>query len=81
MNLQEAYKIVYEDMMNSGCCLFKGIYDAKHGSDSFMFGIETVLEYIASNVSEECHENFDNMFMNNMSKCESECNNDDTSGG
>ena len=30
--LQDAYRMVYNDMLNSGCGLLVGQYDAKNGS-------------------------------------------------
>ena len=53
MTVQEAYSIVLNDMLNSECGMFVGNYDAKNGSDEFMYGISTVMEYIAYKVYDE----------------------------
>lgn len=60
----KAYKIVYDDLMQID--LFKGIHDAKHGNNNFMYGIATVMECIAHGVSEECLEKFNKEFTQNL---------------
>ena len=45
MNKQEAFKIVYDEMIKNQ--LFCGVYDAKNGNVHFMYGISTVMEQIA----------------------------------
>ena len=62
----EAYKIVFNDLMRIN--LYKGIYDAKNGNDTFMFGISSVMESIAAGVSEDCHNEFSKIFIQNMIK-------------
>ena len=64
MNKSEAYKIVFDDLMQ--CNLFRGIYDSKHGNNNFMYGIATVIEYIAHGVSDEYLEKFTKEFTQNM---------------
>ncbi len=61
-----AYKIVYNDLMK--CPICRGIYDAKHGKDSFMYGISLVMEAIAYQVSEKTLDEFNDIFMDNMTK-------------
>lgn len=68
MNKTEAYKIVFEDLKK--CELFTGKYDARHGSEKYMHGIATVMEVIALGVSEDVHDEFDIMFINNMIESE-----------
>ena len=51
--VQDAYRIVYNDILNSGCGLLVGEYDAKNGNEKFMYGISTVMEWIAYRVSQE----------------------------
>lgn len=65
-NLQNAYRMVFNDIMNSGVNLFKGIYDAKNGDVSFMYGIETVMGYLAYKVSEADYDNFSELFTQNI---------------
>lgn len=65
-NLQNAYRMVFNDIMNSGVNLFKGIYDAKNGDVTFMYGIEAVMEYLAYKVSEADYNNFSELFTQNI---------------
>ena len=66
MNKQDAYRIVLDDLM--GVNLFKGIYDATYDekTNNFIYGIQTVMESIAYGVSEECYDEFSNMFLANV---------------
>ena len=64
--VREAYKIVLNDILNNGCGMFVGNYDAKNGSAEFMQGIETVMEYIAYSISDEQGDDFSNLFIKNM---------------
>lgn len=50
------------------CPMFRGEYDAKHGSESFMYGVATVMEYLALKVSEEFYEEVSDIFVKNMVK-------------
>lgn len=52
------------------CELFSGKYDAKNGSETFMFGILTALECLAGMVSDEFMENFSREFINNLIESE-----------
>ena len=45
--VKDAYRIVFNDMMNSECGLLVGKYDAKNGDEKFMHGIDVVMEWIA----------------------------------
>lgn len=65
-NLQNAYRMVFNDIMNSGVNLFQGVYDAKNGNVSFMYGIGTVMEYLAYKVSEADYDNFTELFTQNI---------------
>ena len=47
MTKQEAYKIVYNDILNRDIGLFLGRFDAKNGKPEFMYGISTLMEFIA----------------------------------
>lgn len=68
--VQDAYRIVYNDILNSGCGLMVGEYDAKNGSEQFMFGISTVMEWIAYRVSEADGDAFSEMFTKNLVESE-----------
>jgi hypothetical protein len=67
---QDAYRIVFNDMMNSGCGLLVGQYDAKNGKEEFMHGIATVMEWIAYRVSEEQGDDFSDLFVKNLIESE-----------
>lgn len=64
--VQDAYRIVFNDMMNSGCGLLVGKYDAKNGNEKYMFGVDTVMEWIAYKVSEVQGNDFSELFTKNM---------------
>lgn len=64
--VQDAYRIVFNDMMNSGCGLLVGRYDAKNGNEKYMFGVDTVMEWIAYKVSEAQGDDFSELFTKNM---------------
>lgn len=66
MNKQKAYKIVFEDIINSGCDLMVGKYDAKNGNKEFMSGVLTVMEWIAYRVDEKVGEQFSDHFVRNI---------------
>ena len=63
---REAYRIVLNDILNNGCEMFIGKYDAKNGSDKFMYGILAVMEYIAYSICDEQGDDFSNFFTKNM---------------
>ena len=68
--LQDAYRMVYNDMLNSECGLLIGQYDAKNGSKELMYGIDIVMEWIAYRVSEADGDAFSDLFLKNMSESE-----------
>lgn len=71
MTKEEAYKIVFDDLTREdGYPIFRGIYDAKNGKDSYMYGIAHIMEYIAIQVSDQARDNFEDMFLKNMMKSE-----------
>ena len=63
---REAYRIVLNDILNNGCEMFIGKYDAKNGSAQFMYGILTVMEHIAYSICDEQGDDFSNLFTKNM---------------
>ena len=70
-DLTHAYRLVFQDLISSNAPnLFKGIYDAKNGSEKYMYGINTVMEHIAykADPTEETYNSFSDMFMRNMIK-------------
>ena len=62
MNTKEAYQIVYKELIKNG--LFSGCYDAKHGSMTYMYGIEAVMGEIAFEAGE--FETFSKCFSQNL---------------
>lgn len=68
MTKEEAYGIVFNDLVR--CNLFTGIYDAKNGKRDFMFGIATIMEFIAYNVSPNTYNDFNSLFYKNMTTSE-----------
>ena len=64
--VKDAYRIVFNDMMNSECGLLVGKYDARNGDEKFMHGIDTAMEWIAYRVSEKQGDEFSAMFFDNM---------------
>ena len=50
------------------CGLFVGRFDAKNGNIDFMYGIETVMEYLASLISEEYCNEYEKEFINNLGR-------------
>lgn len=68
--LQDAYRIVLNDILNNGCGMFVGEYDAKNGSKEFMHGIATVMEHIAYNVSDADGDTLSDLFIKNLIKSE-----------
>ena len=64
---KQAIKELLTDLTNSSA-LFRGIYDAKNGSEEFMYGMITVMEAIAYKVDEDYAEKFTQNFLKNMQK-------------
>ena len=48
------------------CELFIGKYDARHGKEEFMYGIETVMETLADMISTKKADEFCKLFTENM---------------
>lgn len=68
--IQDAYRIVFNDMMNSGCGMLVGNYDAKNGSAEYMHGVLMVMEWIAYRVSDPQGDDFSDLFVKNLIKSE-----------
>lgn len=68
MSKREAFEIVYNELIKNP--MFKGTYDAKHGDEHFMYGICTVMEVIANNISEEKYDEYSTLWVDNMLKSE-----------
>lgn len=63
---RKAYKAVLADLQRVP--LFQGRYDAKNGSESFMYGIHTVIEFIEDGAGWNPYS--DDGFMANMAASE-----------
>lgn len=63
-NEKEMLKGIIEEMRE--CNMFNGIYNAKNGSVQFMYGISTVMEYLAYRISDEYGDSFSDTFVNNL---------------
>lgn len=65
--LQKHYEAVLDDLVVNGPNMFIGVYDARlKTSDDFIYGIQAVMEYIASKVGDERHKDFENSFLDNI---------------
>ena len=69
MNKEEIRKLVSKMMERP---MFRGEYDAKHGNESFMNGIATVMEYLASLVDDTFCQEVSDIFTHNMIKSQDE---------
>ena len=65
--LKNAYKLVYDDMVKSSG-LFVGKFDAKNGNKEFMYGIGTVMEFIALSAGEQTYDDFEKIWFENFEK-------------
>lgn len=68
MTKQDAYKIVYNDILNRDIGLFLGRFDAKNGKHEFMHGIGTLMDFIAYESSEADYDNFQEIWFENFQK-------------
>lgn len=65
MDKEEIRQLVLEMIE---CPMFRGEYDAKHGNESFMYGISTVMEYLAARVDDAFYQEVSDAFICNMVK-------------
>ena len=65
---KKVIKSTIEELME--CELLRGKYDAKNGNEHYMYGIATVMERLALEVSEEYSEKISNIFIKNMIESE-----------
>lgn len=65
MNKEEIRQLVSKMME---CPMFRGEYDAKHGNESFMYGIATVMESLARLVDDTFYQEVSDTFTYNMAK-------------
>ena len=64
MATKEEYKHVLTDLLQVK--IFTGIYDAEHGDEHLMYGINTVMAYIANQVSKDTCDNVEDLFFTNL---------------
>lgn len=69
MNKEEIRHLVLEMME---CPMFRGEYDARHGNESFMNGIATVMESLAILVDDTFCQEVSDIFTHNMVKSQEE---------
>lgn len=67
MSKEEIRQLVLEMMK---CPMFRGEYDAKNGNEDFMYGVSTVMEYLAYRVDDEFYQYVSDTFIHNMVKSE-----------
>jgi hypothetical protein len=71
IELQKAYEMVLNDLTGEDApSMFRGTYDAKNGNDHFMYGISTVMEFIAYRASDARGDEFGEEFVKNMLESE-----------
>lgn len=68
MNKKEAFEIVYDELIKNP--IFQGTYDAKNGNEHFIYGVCTVMEVIANNISKEKYNEYSTLWVDNMIKSE-----------
>ena len=73
MEREKAFRLVFEELKQ--CNMFRGVYDARHdlrnrndNIERFMFGVEAVMAGIASQISNEEYEKFEEMFFDNVDR-------------
>ena len=67
MSKEEIRQLVLEMME---CPMFRGEYDAKNGNEDFMYGVSTVMEYLAYRVDDKFYQEVSDTFIHNMVKSE-----------
>lgn len=68
MTKQDAYRIVYNDILNRDIGLFLGRFDAKNGKIEFMHGISVLMDFISFESSEADYEDFQKIWYENFQK-------------
>lgn len=68
MTKRDAYRIVYNDILNRDMKMFLGSFDAVNGTDDFIFGVATVMEFIALESSEADCDSYQKIFSDNFQK-------------
>lgn len=66
---KQIVKKIIEDLMKQNG-LFAGNYDTVNGNPEFMYGISTLLEYIAYSIDENFGNDVEDIFVKNMIKSE-----------
>ena len=65
-NERAILKKIVENMRE--CGLFVGKFDVKNGDLHFMYGIETVMEYLTRLISKEYCDEYEKEFINNFER-------------
>ena len=61
---RKAYELVLADLREVP--MFEGHFDAINGSEKFMYGVNTVMEFIAYQCSAKICDEFENIFLKNF---------------
>lgn len=64
---KEMLRKIVEEMMED-CAILRGKYDAKNGSQDFMFGVALVMDYLSYSVSDDFGAKNEIIFIRNMTK-------------
>lgn len=70
MKIKDAYRIVFNDLMDMNCDLLVGKYDAKYSSEQFVDGIGVVMRLLAYGMSVPEGQAFEELFSKNMFELE-----------
>ena len=68
MEKRQIYETVFNDLLEIP--MFRGVYDAKNGSEHYMYGINIVMNFIANKISEKASDEYNDEFDKNMIKSE-----------
>lgn len=66
MTKQNAYKMVYNDILKRDIGLFLGRFDAKNGDIKVMYGISLVMDFITNEASNSDYEEFQKIWCKNI---------------
>nr|DAG45813.1 MAG TPA: hypothetical protein [Caudoviricetes sp.] len=66
MTTAQAYQIVFRDIVDKDCGFLVGRFDAQHGNKSFMYGVQTTMEYLAYMAGPDAGEKFMALFEKNF---------------
>ena len=68
--VRNAYRVVFNDLMDMNCDLLVGKYDTKYTSKQFMGGIKIVMGLLAYGMSVPEGQAFEELFIKNITESE-----------